>query len=221
MTCEEAVGRITDYYEGVLSPSEAQEIQAHLATCDNCHIYFEQSRQLTAALGKLPDPALLSAKAKAEILTAFREQQARKSRFTLTRPWAIGAAAAMAVIAIVGGIWIHQQSEIKTPRNLTIDLSQWLLLRGPEPPAHEPVQLERAPLNLTIRLPLGNEPGEYQVAVRRGGTTLVEGTAEGKFEDHITTLHLRLDCRNLKAGSYSLAIRKTGWGWREFPAVVP
>lgn len=221
MTCKEAVGRITDYYEGVLSPSEAQEIQAHLATCDNCHTYFEQSRQLTAALGKLPDPAPLSAKAKSEILTAFREQQARKSRFTLTRPWAIGAAAAMAVIAIMGGIWIHQQSEIKTPRNLTIDLSQWLLLRGPEQPAHKPVQLERAPLNLTIRLPLGNEPGEYQVAVRRGGTTLVEGTAEGKFEDHITILHLRLDCRNLKAGRYSLAIRKTGWEWREFPAVVP
>lgn len=221
MTCKEAVGRITDYYEGVLSASEAREIQAHLSTCDNCHTYFEQSRQLTAALGKLPDPAPLSAKAKQELLAAFREQRARKPRFALRRPWAIGVAGAVAVIAIAGGVWIHQRSEIKIPRNLTIDLSQWLLLRGPEQPAHKPVQLERAPLNLTIRLPLGNEPGEYQVAVRRGGTTLVEGTAEGNLEDHITTLHLRLDCRNLKAGSYSLAIRKTGWEWREFPAVVP
>jgi anti-sigma factor RsiW len=60
MTCKEAAGRITDYYEGVLSPSEAQEIQAHLATCDSCHAYFENSRQLTAALGKLPNPGKLS-----------------------------------------------------------------------------------------------------------------------------------------------------------------
>ena len=56
MTCKEAVGRITDYYEGVLSSSEAQEIQSHLASCENCHTYFENRRLPDAVLRNLPAP---------------------------------------------------------------------------------------------------------------------------------------------------------------------
>ena len=78
MKCKEAVERITDYFEGVLPPSEAQEIQAHLATCNNCHTYFEHSAQMTAALGKLPKPSPLSAKVREELLATYRKQQSRK-----------------------------------------------------------------------------------------------------------------------------------------------
>ncbi len=78
MTCKEAVGRSTDYYEGALSSSEAQEVQAHLASCEKCHTYFENMRHLDAALKKLPDPAPLSAKAKQELMEAFRKQQRRR-----------------------------------------------------------------------------------------------------------------------------------------------
>ena len=78
MTCKEVVGRSTDYSEGVLSSSEAQEIQAHLASCEKCHTYFENMRYLDTVLKKVPDPAPLSAKAKQQIMEAFRKQQRRR-----------------------------------------------------------------------------------------------------------------------------------------------
>ncbi len=227
MTCKELEGLTTDYLEEALSSAKRQDYEAHLERCPTCQKYLREMRALIGAshnLGaKLSDEwRTQAAQTQGEFFDNLQARVLRKP--SAAKEWyrKLAPVAAVVVIGvIIGGVWIHQRSEIKTPRNLTIDLSQWLLLRGPEQPTHKPVQLERAPLNLTILLPLGNEPGEYQVAVRRGGTTLVEAKAEGKFENHITTLHLRLDCSNLKAGDYSLAIRKTGWEWREFPAVVP
>ena len=78
MTCKEAVARITDFYEGVLSSSEAQEIQSHLANCENCHTYFQNRRHLDDVLRNLPDPAPLSANAKPELMEAFQKQQRRR-----------------------------------------------------------------------------------------------------------------------------------------------
>ncbi len=78
MTCKQVVGRITDYDDGVLTSSERQEIQAHLASCENCHTFFENMRHLDTALRKLPDPAPLPAKAKQELLEAFRKQKRRR-----------------------------------------------------------------------------------------------------------------------------------------------
>jgi hypothetical protein len=93
-------------------------------------------------------------------------------------------------------------------------------LRGEDQPVQQPVQLERARLNVTIRLPVGEEPGDYQVAVQRDGATLVRAKGEGKLENYITTLHVYLDCSHLKAGAYALAIQKAQWSKEEFPATV-
>jgi hypothetical protein len=122
-------------------------------------------------------------------------------------------------------VWLHRQSEHNTippvTKDLTIDLSHWVRPRGEQPPTQQPVQLARARLNLTICLPIGEEPGLYEVAVRRDGATLAQANGEGKLEDHITTLHLKLGCSTLNSGAYALAIRQGDGAWEEFPAVVP
>jgi hypothetical protein len=130
------------------------------------------------------------------------------------------AAAVAAVVVIAAGVWLYQQRDHKS-RDLTIDLSHWVRPRGAEQqPAEQPVQLERARLNLTIRLPIGEEPGEYQVALRRGELTAVQGRSAGKLESQITTLHLQFDCSSLTSGTYVLAIRQDGRAWEEYPALV-
>jgi hypothetical protein len=93
-------------------------------------------------------------------------------------------------------------------------------LRGDEQPVQQPVRLDRARLNATILLPVGEEPGEYQVAIQRDGTTIVQARGEGRFENYITTLHVFLDCSDLKSGAYTLAIREIQRSWEEFPAVI-
>jgi Putative zinc-finger len=225
MTCKEAVGRITDYYEGVLSLSEAQEIQAHLATCDNCHNYFENSRQLTAALGKLPDPAPLSAKTKQELLTAFREEKERKSRFTLTRPWAVALTAATVTIlvAIIWIVRIHTKGALP-PQNYqayAVDFSNQLLLRGePSAPPVPPAVIPRALLDLAIQLEFGYQPGPYDVSVQRNGEVFAAASGTVRLENHKPILHVKVDLSHLPAGPCKFYVRPLGSEWRSYRVVL-
>jgi hypothetical protein len=143
-------------------------------------------------------------------------QEATSQRYRRLAP----VAAVAAVVAIVAGVWLHQQSGHKS-RDVTIDLSHWERARGAEQqPNEQPVQLERARLNLTIRLPIGEEPGDYQIALRHGESMVVQGSSTGKLENQITTLHLQFDCSSLRSGAYVLAIRQNERAWEEYPALV-
>jgi anti-sigma factor RsiW len=225
MTCKEAVGRITDYYEGVLPPSEAQEIQAHLATCDNCHAYFENSRQMTAALGKLPDPAPLSAKAKQELLTAFREQNARKPRFALTPRLEIAAAAATVAI-LVGIIWIvriHTKGTLPPPtyEAYSVNFSNQLLLRGESSaPPVPPAVIPRGRWNLAIQLEFGYQPGPYDVSVQRDGKVFAAASGTVRIENHKPILHVTMDLSDLHSGQYKFYVRRAGEEWRYYRVVL-
>jgi Putative zinc-finger len=226
MTCEELENLATDYLEETLSLPRRQEFEAHLATCPKCQKYLAEMRALIEAShklgGKLTDEWRASA---AETQGEFFEklqartrdtQEATRQRYRRLAP----AAAVAAVVAIVAGVWLHQQPGHKS-RDLTIDLSHWVRPRGAEQqPSEQPVQLERARLNLTIRLPVGEEPGEYQVALKRGEATFVQGSSAGKLESQITTLHLQFDCSSLRSGAYVLAIRQDERSWEEYPALV-
>ncbi len=231
MTCKELEGLTTDYLEEALSSPKRLDFEAHLESCPNCQKHFGEMRALIEASHKLGEKLNDEWRARAAQTQGefFEKLQAR----ALEKPQAemppyrklAPAAALVVVVAIVGGVWLHHQSEQKTSppvsRDLTIDLSHWVRLRGEQPPTQQRVQLARAPLNLTIRLPIGEEPGEYQVAVRLGATTLVQARGDGKLEDHITTLHLNLDCTSLNPGAYILSIRQGDGAWEEFPVVVP
>ncbi len=225
MTCKEAVSRITDYYEGVLSPSEAQEIQAHLATCDNCHAFFENSRQLTATLGKLPDPAPLSAKAKQELLIAFREQHARKPRFTLTQPWAI-AAAAVTVVILVAIIWIvriHTKGPLppQTYEAYAVNFSNQLLLRGESSaPPVPPAVIPRGRWNLAIHLEFGYQPGPYDVSVQQNGKVFATASGTVRIENHEPILHVKMDLSHLPAGQCEFYVRRAGEEWRNYRVIL-
>ena len=226
MTCKELENLATDYLEETLSSTRRQEFEAHLATCPKCQKYLAEMRALIDAShklgGKLTDE--WRARAAATQGEFFQKLQARarhtqeatRQRYRRLAP----AAAVTAVVAIVAGIWLHQQSRHKS-KDLTIDLSHWVRPRGPEEqPNEQPVQLERARLNLTIRLPIGEEPGQYQVALRRGESTVVQGRSPGNLENQITTLHLQFDFSSLRSGSYVLAIRQDDGAWEEYPALV-
>ena len=226
MTCKDLENLATDYLEETLSSTRRQEFEAHLASCPKCQKYVAEMRALIEASHKLGGKLTVQWRARAaETQEEFYEKlqaRARDTQETTKQSYRRLApvAAAATVVAIVAGIWLHQQSSHKS-KDLTIDLSHWVRPRGAEEqPNEQPVQLERARLNLTIRLPVGEEPGEYRVALRRGEATLVQGSSAGKLENQITTLHLQFDCSSLRSGPYVLAIREDERSWEEYPALV-
>jgi putative zinc finger protein len=230
MTCKELEALTTEYLEEALASPRRQDFEAHLDGCPNCQKHLGEMRALIGAShtlgGKLNEEwRKRAAQTQGEFFEKLQAKvlekpRAAKELFRKLAP----ATGLVAIIAIIGGVWLHHQAGQKTAppvtMDLTIDLSHWVRPRGEQPPAQQPLQLARARLNLTIRLPIGEEPGEYQVAVRQGGTTLVQTKGDGKLEDHITRLHVYMDCTNLNPGPHVLAIRQGEGAWEEFPVVV-
>ena len=226
MTCKELEGLATEYLEEALSPPRRLDFEAHLKGCPNCQKHLGEMRALIEASHRLGGKLNDSWHARAALTQEgfFDKLQARAlDRPRGVRPWyqkLAPVAVLLVAFGVLGGLWFHHRPAQDITKSLTVDLSHWEVLRGEDQPVQQPVQLERARLNVTIRLPVGEEPGDYQVAVQRDGATLVRAKGEGKLENYITTLHVYLDCSHLKAGAYALAIQKAQWSKEEFPATV-
>ncbi len=78
--------------------------------------------------------------------------------------------------------------------------------------------LSRARLNATILLPVGSEPGEYEVQLVDANlqSRVVQG--DGGHRGLRSPLETSLDTRALPPGSYQLALRRQGEDWRLLPA---
>ena len=53
MRCDELVGLVTGYLEGTISASDRRRFELHIAECEWCERYVEQTRAVVAALGEL------------------------------------------------------------------------------------------------------------------------------------------------------------------------
>jgi hypothetical protein len=133
------------------------------------------------------------------------------------------AAAVVVVIGIVGLLWflLNRPRQPVQFEAAAIDLGKWPVLRGPEETPRPPLELAKRPLDLTILLPVGDEPGQYEVEIfKEPGHPLWNGQGEAQLENHRATLHMRVDLSDWKRGQYILAFRGKGWDWTYGPLVV-
>jgi predicted anti-sigma-YlaC factor YlaD len=70
-TCQELAEFLSDYLEGVLTPSECASFDRHLAGCRDCTLYVEQMRLTIAASRRLGSDDIPPA-VRGELLTLFR-----------------------------------------------------------------------------------------------------------------------------------------------------
>jgi hypothetical protein len=149
-----------------------------------------------------------------------------------TARWMVAAAALLLVT--LAGVWWLTREDTETERPTTasmttdvpvqaqLDLRQFAVTRSQDvAPEPAPVELPARFVDVTLLLPVGSEPGSYDVQIldanlqSKGGAT---GTAA--ITDFITTLNVRLNLQQIAPGPYQLAVRRQGDSWRMFPAVV-
>ena len=70
--CVEVVELVTDYLDGVLTPSEVARLEAHLELCEPCVRYIEQVRATIAAVGSV-EPEAVPPEVLSRLLHAYRE----------------------------------------------------------------------------------------------------------------------------------------------------
>lgn len=85
----------------------------------------------------------------------------------------------------------------------------------------EPVPLPTGVVELTLLLPVGSEPGPYDIQVLDADLkSRASAHASGEIQNFVTTIRATLDLRTVPSGTYQLAVRREGDDWRMFPARV-
>jgi hypothetical protein len=132
------------------------------------------------------------------------------------------AAAVLVVVGVAAWLFLRHPAGPVRIQAVTLDLTNQLILRGAEEhPPNPPLQLPRGNLNLTVYLPVGSEPGTYEVQVlREPGQPVWSAQAEVKLENFKATLRASADFSNLQSGLYLLAIRQKGLSWTYSPLVL-
>jgi hypothetical protein len=164
------------------------------------------------------------------------QQSAHQSVRRLSGRAAFLAAAAAVVLIAAGSIWLLRPGERSGPRTpsdvsggvpaaaqpLLVDLRNYSVSRtDQQTPKLEPVQLGRGSMDVTILLPVGSEPGRYDVQLLDSTSRVrVSATGQAEIKNFVTTLRATMDLRSVSPGVYKLALRHEGDDWRLFPASI-
>ncbi len=179
----------------------------HLVQCSPCYREFRQLQQ--------------------EVTQASAGVAAAKSRARV-----LGAAAV--ILIVLGGAWWLTRGDTgkrpgqivpvaaNTPVQARLDLRQFAVVRSDQsPPATGAVELPATVVDVTLLLPVGSEPGDYDVQVLDGEQrSKGDATGTAVIIDFITTLSVRLNLVGVATGPYQLAVRHQGEAWRMYPATV-
>jgi len=148
------------------------------------------------------------------------------------REW-VAAAAVAVLVAGLGWTWffMNRQTVPETPPvsptrtaelRTELDLRKFAVTRSDQAsPEAIPVSLPIGVVDLTLLLPVGSEPGAYDIQVLDSDLkSRASAHAVGEIRDFVTTVRATLDLRDVPGGTYQLAIRREGDDWRMFPARV-
>ncbi|MGH9771081.1 MAG: anti-sigma factor family protein [Candidatus Acidiferrales bacterium] len=220
MTCKEFVDSLTEYLENALAPHQRADFEAHRVSCVNCQTYLEQMEQLIHAApvlrysaGEIKVPSRLYELLAEKTHAASVQREPKRLSY---KPFLIAAV----VIVILAGLWLYRirYSAGLGPEAVTIDLTQRVRVRGIEQPAQPSLELPKAKLDLTVQLPIGAEPGKYQLGIahEQSDPFLIAG-GPATLIDHVTTLRVKLDLTRVRSGPYRLAVRPVSWAWAYYP----
>ncbi len=141
------------------------------------------------------------------------------------------AAAAVVLIAVGGVTYFGRNRVIGLPGDTQTNATTQPLLidfRGEGTtrseagdPARKSVTVPRASLEVTILLPVGSEPGKYQLRLLDGDKrSRLAKEASGDLNDRAVRVNVNLDLRSLPSGVYTLEIRGQGEDWDPHPLII-
>ena len=168
---------------------------------------------------------------------AMQEERSVRPVAGATSSWSRWMAAAAIVLLTAGlaGIWFYvagrtvpvaptsdSPSQSAEVLSTELDLRKFTATRSQQTDVETaPVTLPSALVDLTLLMPVGSEPGSYDVQLLDADLeSKASADATGEIRDYVTTVRTTLDLRSVPPGTYQLAVRRAGDDWRLFPARV-
>ena len=148
----------------------------------------------------------------------FRQEFQRVKRLQ-----ALGAIAAAVVLAVIAG-WLALGKfgwRGESWRQASLDLRGHEAFRGAGAPKTAPLELARGRVELTLDLPTGSEPGDYDVQRTQGTSQPVaRASARAELVDGVAVLKVRIDLGKANVGPASLLVRRSGQSWAAYALLL-
>lgn len=114
-----------------------------------------------------------------------------------------------------------QPPQVAEPIAMTVDLAPFSPTRGEQPIPAKHIQLPANWIRASFLMPIGSEPGEYNVRLLRSNNEVVlETRTVAGLHDGITSFQVELHLEELNQNRLKLMIRPAGLGWRTFSVLV-
>ena len=115
-----------------------------------------------------------------------------------------------------------QRTPHVAPFPLKVDLASFSPTRGnASDDSEKKVHLPQKLLRVDFILPLGMEPGDYEIRLQDSkGTVFIDTRAPGRMNNGVTSIATDIDLAGATRGNLTLMVRPPGMDWRRFPAVV-
>ena len=138
------------------------------------------------------------------------------------RVWVSMGVAAALMVAIGLGVWfITNRPGPASEVRAQLDLRPYAQTRSETVVDRQPLSLPRGRLTLSVILPVGFEPGTYDVQIVDSALmSRASSTGTASSENFVTTLRTIVDLTAVPTGAYQLAIRGSDGEWQLFPARV-
>ncbi len=116
------------------------------------------------------------------------------------------------------------QAPVPTPApvaTVVVNLASLVRTRGQGTPITDRVTLPAKRVRVKVLMPIGSEPGRYDVqVVRSGGNPLVDTVATAGIVDGVTSFEVEVSLETLKSSSLTLMVRPPGLAWQRYPIYV-
>ena len=177
--------------QGKVSLTEAEPWLDHLGSCSPCFQEFKK----------------------------FRSQSAIQRRRVLM----LVATAAVLLFAVGGWLLVRTRRSAEATDTAVLDLRERSVARGQSPSlaGEAPLEIPRSAKHLILDLPIGSREGPYDVGLlTERGDQLLRSTGIADLHDHITSLRVDVNLRDIRPGAYSLGLRQPSLEWNRYPIRV-
>lgn len=116
------------------------------------------------------------------------------------------------------------QTPVPTPTpvaTVVVNLASLVRTRGQGTANTDRVTLPAKRLRVKFLMPIGSEPGRYEVQIiRSGGDVVIDTAATAGINDGVTSFEVEVPLETLKSSSLTLLVRPPGLTWQRYPIYV-